>query len=90
MQHVPDGVCFRDLAGYPQSPLLLTCINGYLVELFEVPGEDPFVVLLLQGGHWDPQDAFILGRQALLHILDDTPQELWAEQGMQMTNLQLK
>ena len=44
---------------------------AHLVELLEVPGEDPFVVLLLQGGHGDPQDALVFGRQTLLHILDD-------------------
>lgn len=63
---------------------------AHLVELLEIPGQDPFVVLLLQGGHGHPQDAFILGRQALLHILDHAPKQLWAEQGMQVANLQSK
>ncbi len=45
----------------------------YLVELLEVAGENEFVVLLLQGRHGHAQDALILGRQALLHILDHTP-----------------
>ena len=59
-----------------------------LIELLEVSGQDPFVVLLLQGGHGHPQDALVLGRQALLHILDDAPEQLRAEQGVQVANLQ--
>ena len=48
----------------------------HLVELLEVAGEDELVVLLLQGRHGDAQDALVLGRQALLHVLDHAPQQV--------------
>ena len=60
----------------------------HLVELLEVSGEDPFVVLALQGGHFHPQDAFILGRQRLLHVLDHTPQQVGTQLCMQLAHLQ--
>lgn len=58
-----------------------------LVELFEVAGEDPLVVLLLQGGHGHAQDALVLGRQALLHVLDHPPQQVRPQLRMQLRQL---
>ncbi len=59
----------------------------HLVELLEVSGEDPFVVLALQRGHFHPQDTFILRRQGLLHILDHTPQQVRTQLCMQFAYL---
>ena len=79
---------FRVLALRPapkDARVFKACLH--LVELFEVSGEDPFVVLALQGGHFHPQDAFVLGRQGLLHVLDHTPQQVRTQLCMQFAHL---
>lgn len=60
----------------------------HLVELLEVSGEDPFVILALQRGHFHPQNALILRRQGLLHVLDHTPQQVRPQLCMQFAHLQ--
>ena len=58
-----------------------------LVQLLVVAGQDVLVVLLLQGGHGDTDDALLLGRQALLHILDDSAQQVGLQLAMQLRDL---
>lgn len=43
--------------------------------------------LLLQGGHADPQDSLVLGRQRLLNVLDHPPQQVGAQLLVQLSNL---
>ena len=57
---------------------------AYLIEFLEVSGEDPFVVLTLQRGHLHSQNALILGRKRLLHILDHTPQQVRPQLSVQL------
>eukprot|EP00955_Chlamydomonas_euryale_P108564 365860-Chlamydomonas_euryale.AAC.3 len=45
---------------------------GALVQLLEVSGQDPLVVLPLQRRHLHAQDALILGRKGALDLLDHT------------------
>lgn len=74
MPQLPSGNCCRG--------------HGYhLIELLEVAREDPLVVLLLQRAHLDAQDPLILGRQALLHILDHSPQQVRPQLCMQLRQL---
>lgn len=59
----------------------------YLVQLAIVPRQDVLIVLLLQGGHCNPDDALLFRWQALLHILDDSAKEVGLQLTVQLSDL---
>mmetsp|Transcript_5471 Transcript_5471/g.13814 ORF Transcript_5471/g.13814 Transcript_5471/m.13814 type:complete len:286 (-) Transcript_5471:311-1168(-) len=57
-----------------------------LVERVEVATQNHLVVLLLQRRHLDAQNALRLGRQTLLHVLNDSSDEVRAKRFVQLLN----
>lgn len=58
-------------------------------EVWEVPGEDASVPVLLQGSQLDAHYLLLLGWQLLQHILLQPPQKVWRQQLVQLAYLQV-
>ena len=58
-------------------------------EIHEVLGKDASVPVLLQGRQLDTHNLLLLGRQLLQHIFLQPPQQVWRQQLVQLTYLQI-